>query len=95
MAGLKVSSFTCILVIFLIVSSHVVLPGEARLLVAATPASKVVKEEGPQYASPAQGGQPAAAAGVTAASKMASTDGRPTSPGHSPGIGNKATGNVR
>lgn len=72
--------------------------GEARRLTAgvAAPASKGGEEEAPQYAS-ARGGQPAAAAGggVTAASKMASTDGRPTSPGHSPGIGNKATGNVR
>uniref|UniRef100_J3MY85 SMP domain-containing protein n=1 Tax=Oryza brachyantha TaxID=4533 RepID=J3MY85_ORYBR len=91
MAGLKVSSFTCILVVLLIVSSYVACPGEARRLiteVAATPASKEAVEH-------ASAQSPPAAAGVTAASKMASTDGRPTSPGHSPGIGNKANGNVR
>ncbi|KAL5206453.1 hypothetical protein ABZP36_034662 [Zizania latifolia] len=91
-AGLKASSCTCILIILLVVSSHVARHGEARPLAAAVAASKGAdgEEDSPQYSS--DQGQQAAA---TATSKMASTDGRPTSPGHSPGIGNKATGNVR
>ncbi|KAG8049949.1 hypothetical protein GUJ93_ZPchr0009g2155 [Zizania palustris] len=95
-ADLKASSSrTCILIILIVVvssSNHVARHGEARPLAAAAVAAS--KGGSPQYSS--DQGQQQQAAAATATSKMASTDGRPTSPGHSPGIGNKATtGNVR
>ncbi|RCV12017.1 hypothetical protein SETIT_2G234000v2 [Setaria italica] len=93
MAGLK-SLCACIL-IFLIVSSGAA-SGEARRLLAETRA-------GAGEEAACAGGcrrppvvQVQGRAGLAAtATKMATIDGRPTAPGHSPGIGNKIAGNTR
>ncbi|KAF7065901.1 hypothetical protein CFC21_071966 [Triticum aestivum] len=95
MAGSKhVSSCTCILII-LVVSSHLAsCPCEARRLMAAS--AKIDGDEA--CASAGCRAVQGTASGTAAATwKMATTDSRGTSPGHSPGIGNKlhAAGNDR
>ncbi|PAN12808.1 hypothetical protein PAHAL_2G292500 [Panicum hallii] len=90
MAGLR-ASCACILII-LIVSSG----AEARRLLAET---RAAEEEacgvGGCHRLPAAQGRAGLAAATTTTTKMATTDGRPTAPGHSPGIGNKIAGNTR
>lgn len=90
MAGPKAPS-ACIL-IFLIVSS-VAASGEARRLLAEARTGEEACTGGCRLAAPVLPG----GGGLTAATttKMATTDGRPTTPGHSPGIGNKIAGNTR
>ncbi|KAM3275838.1 hypothetical protein ACQJBY_044296 [Aegilops geniculata] len=93
MAGSKhASSCTCILII-LLVSSHLA-PCEARRFMAAS--AKINGDEACK-SSGCRTMQGAASGAAAATSKMATTDGRGTGPGHSPGIGNKlhATGNDR
>ncbi|KAF8781138.1 hypothetical protein HU200_001115 [Digitaria exilis] len=91
MAGPKALS-ACIL-IFLIVSSGAT-SGEARRLLEETrPGEEASCAGGCHGLAPVLPG----GGGLTpaAATKMATTDGRPTTPGHSPGIGNKIAGNTR
>jgi len=89
-AGLVKPSWACIAIIVLIVtSSSGVASGEARRL--------LVAEKHAAEGACAGGCRPPVQ-GLTAtitASMMATTDGRPTAPGHSPGIGNKIAGNTR
>ncbi|CAN6196219.1 unnamed protein product [Urochloa humidicola] len=80
MAGLKVS-WACLLIIMIIMASGA--------------ASEETRTGGEACAggcrTPMQG-----RAGLTAtATQMATTDSRPTVPGHSPGIRNKTAGNAR
>ncbi|KAI4990057.1 uncharacterized protein LOC123399581 [Hordeum vulgare subsp. vulgare] len=92
MAGSKhASSCTCILII-LLVSSHLA-PCEARRLMAA---SAKINGDAACESSACRAAQ-GAASGAASTSEMASTDGRGTGQGHSPGIGNKlhASGNGR
>ncbi|KAF7059240.1 hypothetical protein CFC21_066170 [Triticum aestivum] len=94
MAGSKhASSCTCILII-LLVSSHLA-PCEARRLMAAS--AKINGDDEACKSSGCRAVQGAASGAAAATSKMATTDGRGTGPGHSPGIGNKlhAAGNDR
>jgi hypothetical protein len=82
MTGLKVPC-ACILII-LIVSASGAASGEARkLLKVADPGGKKVCAS------------PGCHATLPATTKMATVDGRPTAHGHSPGIGNKMSGNTR
>ncbi|KAL6656155.1 hypothetical protein ACP70R_006981 [Stipagrostis hirtigluma subsp. patula] len=83
MADLKVSC-ACILIILIVLSSGAA-SGEARRLMAELSLGVKVCAG---CRSPVKG-----SAGLTV--KMATTDGRPTAPGHSPGIGNKIAGNTR
>ncbi|ONM55525.1 hypothetical protein Zm00014a_034520 [Zea mays] len=89
-AGLVVKpSWACIVIIVLIVTlSSGAASGEARrLLMAEKHAAEGACAGG--CSPPVQG------LTATTTSKMATTDGRPTAPGHSPGIGNKIAGNTR
>nr|TKW33539.1 hypothetical protein SEVIR_2G243500v2 [Setaria viridis] len=88
MSGLNVS-WACIVIAMLIMSSGAA-SGEAR---------RLMTEEACTGGEACAGGclppvQGRASLTVTA-TKMATTDGRPTAPGHSPGIGNKIAGNTR
>ncbi|KAJ1289992.1 hypothetical protein BS78_02G207700 [Paspalum vaginatum] len=89
MAGLKVSPSSSCILIFLILALSSAASGQARKLMVETPAG----------AGTCSGGgclpQVEGSAGLTATTKMATTDGRPTGPGHSPGIGNKVAVNTR
>ncbi|CAL5073920.1 unnamed protein product [Urochloa decumbens] len=89
MAGLKVS-WACILIILIIMSGGGVPSGEARRLLEETHTGGEVYCAG-GCRPPLQGRTGL----MPTATKMATTDGRPTAPGHSPGIGNKIAGNTR
>jgi len=90
MAGLR-ASCACILII-LIVSTG----AEARRLQAETRAAEgEACGVGGCRRLPAAQGRAGLAAAAATTTKMATTDGRPTAPGHSPGIGNKIAGNTR
>jgi hypothetical protein len=89
MAGVKVS-WACIVIAMLIMSSGAA-SGEARRLMVLEEA-RTGGEACPGSCLPPVQGR----AGLTVtAAKIATTDGRPTTPGHSPGIGNKIAGNTR
>lgn len=92
-AGLAKPSWACIVIIILIIitSTSGTASGEARKLLVAE--KHAVEEACAGGCRPPVQGLTAAA--TTIASKMATTDGRPTVPGHSPGIGNKIAGNTR
>ncbi|CAL5087969.1 unnamed protein product [Urochloa decumbens] len=92
MAGLK-ASCACIL-IFLIVSSGAASGEARRLLAETTGAGEEAACLGAGCLRP-QVAQGRAGLAATTTTKMATTDGRPTAPGHSPGIGNKIAGNTR
>ncbi|CAN6196218.1 unnamed protein product [Urochloa humidicola] len=87
MAGLKVS-WACILIIMIIMSSSAS-SGEARRLLEETRTGGEACTGGCHP--PVQ----RRACLTATATKMANIDGRPTAPGHSPGIGNKIVGNTR
>jgi hypothetical protein len=88
-AGLVKPSWACIVIIVLIVTwSSVAASGEARKLL-------VAEKHAVEEACAGGCGPPVQGLTATTTSKMATTDGRPTAPGHSPGIGNKIAGNTR
>ena len=93
MAGLRASG-ACILIILIVSSGAASTGAEARRLLAET---RAAEEEacgvGGCRRLPAAQGRAGLAAATT--TKMATTDGRATNPGHSPGIGNKIAGNTR
>ncbi|CAL5064001.1 unnamed protein product [Urochloa decumbens] len=93
MAGLK-ASCACIL-IFLIVSSGAASGEARRLLAETTRAGEEAACVGAGCLRPLVAQGRAGLAATTTTTKMATTDGRPTAPGHSPGIGNKIAGNTR
>lgn len=76
------------------VSSHLV-PGEARRLMASATGNG--EDEACKSAAGCRAVQGSVTFAAAATAKMATTDGRSTAPGHSPGIGNKlhAAGNDR
>ncbi|CAL5087972.1 unnamed protein product [Urochloa decumbens] len=72
-----------------------IIAGEARRLLAETTgAGEEASCVGAGCLRP-QVAQGRAGLAATTTTKMATTDGRPTAPGHSPGIGNKIAGNTR
>ena len=94
MAGLR-ASCACILIILIVSSGAASTGAEARRLQAETRAAEgeACGVGGCRRLPAAQGRAGLAAAATT--TKMATTDGRATNPGHSPGIGNKIAGNTR
>jgi hypothetical protein len=98
MTGLKVPC-ACILIILIVSTSGAESVEAHRKLLKAAETAVVVPGGEAACASPGchrpaavEGGH---AATLTATMKMATVDGRPTAPGHSPGIGNKVSRNTR
>ena len=86
MAGLK-DSWVCIVIITITMSSCAASGGARRLMEGTRMGGEACRPGGCR---------PLVDEGLTAVTtKMATTDGRPTAPGHSPGIGNKIAGNTR
>ena len=90
MAGLK-ESWVCIMIITITMSSCAASGGARRLMEVTRTGGEACRPGG--CGALVDEGRAQGLAVVTA--KMATIDGRPTAPGHSPGIGNKIAGNTR